>query len=533
MESGDKAGEYHRGLRAFRNGDYNSAVTHLSVAVEHDEHNDKAWNALGTACAKIGRFADADLCFENAITLAPDSPIYHKNRRINAKNLNTKPELSQAPSESFLEKTPFDKIPFHLIPFDKKYVIGGAALLVLVILFAILILTGILFSSPPEPAGPPFILSATLNGSTIVLTNEGGSDLDSIRSFTWKVNDLTIGTGESNDPNTLSVIPESTSTVALADLMQTDLTSGMKVQVIANYKEGGGTLALDTQLPPPSPELLPSPEITLQPTPTLPPDVPRYREGEVIIDKKSSDYLLITTTPVNGTYTIASAARSPDGTFSPIDSPVNISYKDLEQTTQSIGLRSAGGAPPGLQSDTPPKVTGVPQIHPEPIFPAGDLVNSRKTGDEGVLVILGYDKATDQYQADTLYRYYTGEWGYRLTKTPTWFFRSVLEQKNPHRIGRITISDIGIGADSSPPRTQVKYSAGDIISPDKAGIDNIKIVIAYDKEDDQYVIDSIRQDAYNAGWLRSNSTIQNKRAFIERDYPYQIRKVDLSRVRIE
>jgi hypothetical protein len=533
MQSEDKAGEFQRGLRAFRNGDYETAVKHLSQAVEYDENNHRAWNALGTACAKVTRYTDADLCFENALTLEPDNPLYQKNQNTNAKHLKKPPLIVAHSQGSILDHPPFDKIPFDLIPIERKFVAAGAAGL-LIIIIILLTLSGVIFTSPPEPSGPPLSLSVNLSGDSIVLINEGGTDIGQISSFTWKINEIAIGTGEPGDPGTLGVTPGAVARVPLTRLLASNLSNEMRVMVIAHYKEGGAMVALDTRLPPPPRELLPTvnktPEIT--PTPTPVPDVPKFREGEVIIDKSLGTYWIIIAPPVNSTYTTAPAARVPDGTFTAIDTTATtISMKTLEQTATSIGLSTKGGTATGIAGLTPPPVTGVPTLHPEPIYAVGDLVNSRKTGDEDMMVILGYDPASDQYQADNLHRYYTGEWGYRPTDISKWYFRPTLEQQNPHRIGRITLSDVGIGADSSPPRTPVKYGPGDIISPDKAGIDKLHVIITYRPEDDMYETDIIRP-AYDGGWIRTGTTIMEKRAFVERDNPYNIRRVDLTRVRI-
>ncbi|PKL59953.1 MAG: hypothetical protein CVV33_05200, partial [Methanomicrobiales archaeon HGW-Methanomicrobiales-4] len=275
------------------------------------------------------------------------------------------------------------------------------------------------------------------------------------------------------------------------------------------------------------------PVITLKATPTLPPDVPRFRQGEVIIDTGTGTWWLITTPPVNGTYNFVHAARVPNGSFIGADTTVvNLSMKLFEQTAQSVGQREAGGTPPGLSSLTPPPVTAVPTLHPEPIYTGGDLISSGPAGSDIVIAILGYDSATDQYQTDTLTKYYTGEWGYRSDNTPEWYIRPTLEQQFPHRINRVALSDIGIGADSAPPRTKPKFKAGDIISPDTAGLENLAVIISYNPDTDQYQTDDIRS-AYNGGWIRSGKTVMEKRVFVERDHPVFIRTVDLERVQTE
>jgi hypothetical protein len=277
----------------------------------------------------------------------------------------------------------------------------------------------------------------------------------------------------------------------------------------------------------------PGVKITANPTATISPNLPMFKEGEVVIDTKGS-YLIITAASANGSYSVSKTARNPSGAFIPINSS-NITISDIkafEKTVKSIGYSSMGGTPPGIPGSVPPPVTGVAasQTRPEPLYPPGDLVNSVKIGDAGMIVILGYDKDTDNYKADNLYRYYTGQWGYRLSDEPKWYFRGILERENPYRIGRITLSDIGIGSDSAPPRDKVKYSPGDIISPDIAGTGILEVVLSYNRADDRYEVDTIRA-SYSGGWYRMNTSSWVKRAFIERDYPYQIRTVDIDQVR--
>lgn len=521
----DLKGKYERGLRAFRNKEYETAIEFFSAAVEYDENNDKAWNALGTACAKVGRYADADLCYENALTLQPGNDTYLKNRITNAKHLKSPPNLPDRKGESLLDRLPFDKIPV-----DRRYILAGAGLFAAVI-FAIAIYIAF-FSAPPIPPGPPLLLSVNQTGGSIFLTNNGGSEIGSIASFSWKINGKDIGTGTPGDPATLSPEPGSIAIVPLADIADTNPGNGMEVMVIANYKDGGSLLALSSTLPPPSPDLLAAitPEISPNATPTPPPRENKFSAGEIVVDDTTGSWWVVMSPPANNTYVISHAARAMNGTFLPVEEiTASVSADSFEETGRSVGMQGAGGTQAGIPAASPPPVTGVPVMHPEPVFVAGDLVNSADGTDSGMIVILGYDPATDQYQADAISRYYSGEWGYRETSTPNWFLRESIERQFSHRIDRITLSDVGIGHDSAPPRRPVKYQPGSIISPDKAGIDNLVIITAYTQADDSYTMDTVRS-AFGGGWIMSGEAHSEKRAFVERDYPYLIRTVDLSLV---
>lgn len=518
----DKQGAYERGIRAFRNKEYETAIEYLSNAVEYDEKNDKAWNALGTACAKIGRHSDADLCFENALTVSPENETYIKNRLSNAKKLDNPPVMQKAKAGSILDLLPLDRIPV-----DRTYLLVGIGVVAVLLIGLILFFT--LFSTPAAPPGPPLQLSANLSGNTVVLTNGGGKDIGKVTAFSWKINGKPIGTGTPGAPTTLAVKPGSSASVPLADIAETNLSGGMQVVVIATLKEGGAMVALSTTLPPPPPGLLP----TIAPvvTATPPPPPARFNPGEVVFDEKTGSYILIMSKPLNGTYFTTRAARAPNGSFVAMESGVtNTSVPVIEQTARLLGTRAPGGTPPGLSSLGPPPVIEIPAMHPEPVFQAGDLVNMAESGDSGMLIILGYDATSDQYQADTITRYYSGEWGYRMNSTPKWFVRPVLEGKYQHRIDRIATSDIGIGADSAPPRNPVKYHQGDIISRDKAGLDEMMIITGYAQANDTYMINTVR-NAYDGGWIMPGTSHEEKRAYIERDYPYLLKSVDLSLVK--
>jgi hypothetical protein len=532
MEAEDKAGEYHRGLRAFRNNEYQEAVKHLSVAVEYDENNDKAWNALGIACAKVGRYADADLCFENALTLSPDNQVYLKNRRTNAKNLQER-KIPDKPSHSILDRLSLDSIPFEMIPLEPKYILAGAGGIILLLILGIFFLSGGFSPAHDTNSTPALIITANVSGNFLVLTNEGGTDLPRFSSFRWKVDNLEIGSNEPGDPATLGVSEGSVARVSLSDLTASNLSQGMRVLVIGTNRQGEDIIVYNERLPPVIENDRPAGGVSrpLQ-SPPVAPNLSQFREGQVLIDQNGS-YWLIVAPPVNGSYTLSKTARNPSGAFVVIGhTNTSVDFKSFEQTATPLGFSSAGGTPAGISGLAPPPVTGVSNIsmHPLPLYQPGDLVNSEKSGDAGMMVILGYDEGTDSYKADNLYRYYNGKWGYRISDLPQWFFRQILEREYPYRIDRITMSDVGTGSDSAPPRDLVRYSPGDIISPDIGGTGVLMVILSYNKTDDRYDLDIIRP-AYSGGWFRTNTTVREKRAYIERDYPYLIRTIDLEQVR--
>lgn len=167
----DLKGKYQRGLRAFRNKEYESAIEYFSEAVGYDENDHKAWNALGTACSIVGRHSDADLCYENALTIDPENETYLKNRVANAKKMKSPPPgLPKGPAGSFLDRLPFDRIPI-----DRTYLLAGIAIIAVIILGALLLFAFSQFSAPAAPPGPAFDLSVNQSNGVIYLTNQGAA----------------------------------------------------------------------------------------------------------------------------------------------------------------------------------------------------------------------------------------------------------------------------------------------------------------------------------------------------------------------
>lgn len=75
------------GMRLFRAGDVSGACEQFHQAVEQDENNHRAWNALGICLSKTGQYDDADTCFENALMLDPGNATYERNRELNNENI--------------------------------------------------------------------------------------------------------------------------------------------------------------------------------------------------------------------------------------------------------------------------------------------------------------------------------------------------------------------------------------------------------------------------------------------------------------
>ena len=78
---------FETGMKLFRAGDIAGSTEEFRQAVEQDENNHKAWNALGICLSKSGQYFEADTCFEKALKLDPGNTTYKKNRdKIKEKN---------------------------------------------------------------------------------------------------------------------------------------------------------------------------------------------------------------------------------------------------------------------------------------------------------------------------------------------------------------------------------------------------------------------------------------------------------------
>lgn len=68
------------GIFAFKQGDYSKAINEFHAAIEENDQNHKAWNAMGVTCSKLGMHEEAETCFDNALLIYPNSERYLKNK---------------------------------------------------------------------------------------------------------------------------------------------------------------------------------------------------------------------------------------------------------------------------------------------------------------------------------------------------------------------------------------------------------------------------------------------------------------------
>lgn len=91
-------GQYDLGMQYYREGKYKSAQDVFHQLVEEFEEDHKSWNALGVTCSQLGDNDTAEVCFNNALFLSPDTERYAKNKRALLSKKNKSIEISKPAS---------------------------------------------------------------------------------------------------------------------------------------------------------------------------------------------------------------------------------------------------------------------------------------------------------------------------------------------------------------------------------------------------------------------------------------------------
>lgn len=131
---------FHKGLKAYRDGNYPEAVQLLKKAVAENETNHKAWNALGVTYSRMGRIEDAVSCYENALKYDPGNTSYEQNR-----DQIVKKAFTQLPVSPRIEG-------LGQVSVQYRRIIIPAILLVIVASIALFVL---FISPPPGISGQP------------------------------------------------------------------------------------------------------------------------------------------------------------------------------------------------------------------------------------------------------------------------------------------------------------------------------------------------------------------------------------------
>lgn len=505
---------YQKGITAYRLGETGRAIDLLMKVVEHDEQNHRAWNALGVALTKTGKYQDADLCFENAQIIDPDNSVYKRNRDKNAVHL---------------EKTIQERILKDYIPLVREqnpvYLAGGALAILLFLVIVFLVIIPVMNPTPLATSAGTIMVTADLDNDLVIIKNAGGEGADTVQRFSITANNQMIRS-PAGEERILGISQGSTLAIPVEELSPLAPDNLLTIRVNATFRDDSTRPVITKTLTLPQPE----PEIEPEPLEAPLPYNPGYNIGDVLLHT-DGHYILITGILPNDTYQVATMGRRNDGLFFiPPGSFQSRKMQEVENAASGtgIGLQAADT----YQTDTfyqgVSKNKAATTAHP--LFGTGDLV-APASGSSDVTVILGYDAGTDEYATDRLYPFHTGEWGYREDAVITWRQRNEVERADPARISRIAISRIGIGAESSQPGTPARYREGDIVAKDRGADADLIVILRYDPAASIYETDRIFQ-SYDGWWYRDGKNQTMLRSVLERDYPYRPRSVDLSLVRI-
>lgn len=133
---------FHKGLKAYRDGQYQEAIQLLYEAVSDNEKNHKAWNALGVTFSKLGRFEEAVNCYENALKYDPGNTSYEQNRDQIVKKAFSKIQSEPTP------QIPVQPVDLH------KLVMPGAILGIIVVLAIVILSLSSLMNNNPADSVP-------------------------------------------------------------------------------------------------------------------------------------------------------------------------------------------------------------------------------------------------------------------------------------------------------------------------------------------------------------------------------------------
>lgn len=507
---------YKTGVDAYRRGELQKASDLLMQVVEASEEDHRAWNALGVVFTKMSKYEDAEVCFENALTLDPSNEVYMRNREKNNGHIK----------KSVKDHLSTFQLP-HLSEIPVSYLVIGIVGILAIIVILALVLPPVLNPPPQSTTSGEIPVLIDITEDLVLIKNPGGPGLDAVQQFDITVNNQSLNSPGSA-PRILNTYPDSTLAIPIDDLYPVSDNNEVTFRVTALFQDESSREVFVKTLTLPVVEEEPVVE-----EPVVIPHDPRYKVGDVLIRKENGTYLLISELLPDNQYRIEELIRRNDGYF--VVQPGLArngsmqEYESLYQKSAELPVPADSLFKPGASYQA--RSTQTSAVGKNPLYVPGDLISRSPGSTQEVLVVLGYDPATDEYATDMISRYYTGEWGYRPDTTAEWMDRANLERSYPARVNRITLSQIGIGADSSPPGTVPDYQEGDIVARDRGADAALLLILSYDPKTGQYGTDVIRR-SYDGGWDRDGQNVSVLRSTLERDYPIKIRNVDVSLVKI-
>jgi len=504
---------YKNGIEAFKKGELTHAGDLFMQVIDEKEDHHRAWNALGVVLTKTKKYDKADVCFENALSLDPSNEVYEKNRKKNKKHVPSGIRGLLSADNLFL---PLPVKPVFLL-------IGFAVLIFLVI--TIFLIIPFLFPAPISDTAGEIPVHVEQADELVLLTNVGGPGLEKVSQFKITGNNQTIFAPDRSE-RILGTDRGAMLAIPVDELHAVVLDDEITIRVYAIFPDDTSRLVVTERLvlPAPTPEPVPATPVPVQYTPV-------FKKGDIVLDNETGKYRLISDLLPDHQYLTYSLSRRNDGLFTLLNAGENESMMEYDKKVISSGLHLPYEEYPYGMSLQAYLVSKSPESVAYPLYNPGDIV-SRMPGEAiEALIILGYDKGTDEYATDTIMRYPTGEWGFRPGAIAAWVSRSDIERMYSSRINRIALSRIGIGADSSPPGTHPAYREGDIIAKDRGADSQELLILSYDQNTSSYNTDVIYH-TYGGSWERSGENTSVLRSVLERQYPYKVRTVDISLVTV-
>jgi hypothetical protein len=313
---------YKKGIEAYRRGELQKASDLLMQVVEASEEDHRAWNALGVVLTKMGMHTDADVCFENALTLDPENEIYKRNREKN--RIHVRRSITD-----IFSLLPFNQLPKN--PLSPRYVLGIIGLFVLLILI-ISLPPLVVNTSPPAEISQTIAVTLEQTKDLILIKNMGGPGLDVLERFdiTWNNQSLdALGLL----PRFLGITAGSTLAIPLEELGGISDTKEINVRIHAIFRDHTSNEILTQTIHLPIEQTEPRSEPIISATS---PD-PRFGVGDVLLRRDDGAYVLVSAILSDNQYRVEELTRFNDGSFyvQPGMSR-NVSMEEYENLTQKI-----------------------------------------------------------------------------------------------------------------------------------------------------------------------------------------------------
>ena len=119
-----------------------------------------------------------------------------------------------------------------------------------------------------------------------------------------------------------------------------------------------------------------------------------------------------------------------------------------EETPTPTPVPTSTLAPSPTATPTPTLTatsTPTPTPLPEPKYVAGDIIADEQTNKDCLMTIISYDKDTDEYETNYIFRNKDGDWGHFLNDDTEWYDREFTEEYEPTLIAHVDLSTITIG----------------------------------------------------------------------------------------